>query len=486
MMLFLKTDKDGNPAGTTTEDSDVTFWRAKRRWARVGIVYLVMLAFAVLFVGPLLFAGLSSLKINPLEYPPRLRIAELNPVNWVTAARLGNYGAGNIWTGGFTPGAEIPFEVRYFIPDGVEPQTPEIEVPRRRPGAGLGAVRSIEFAADHAAIQTIQVSDTEVGQHEIEAVEHSGRFVAWSFSITYVGDGPEIDRVPLDILAAPEHHYVSSTLPASRLERRGRVVSFVDVAPGILRYVFRNYARIFDEARSVTTRQPLFFAWTRNSFFVSIVRVFTNLLFASMAGYALARYHFRGKFLVFLVLLFSQMVPAQVTFISNYLLLRDGLFGLSNLFGQASLLNSLWGVIIAGAGSGAAMIEAGKVFIMKQFFETISPDVEEAALIDGANQWQRYSRVVLPMARPALGAVAILTFQGAWNEFFWPFIVLTSPEEVKTLPIGLMSFRQTYGAAGDWGLILAGAILSAIPVIILFVVFQKYFIHGVSFGGSKG
>ncbi|TVQ27410.1 MAG: carbohydrate ABC transporter permease [Spirochaetaceae bacterium] len=485
-MLFLKTDENGNPAGTTTEDSNITFWRAKRRWARVGIVYLVMLVFAVLFVGPLLFAAFSSLKINPLEYPPSLRIAELNPVNWVTAARLGNSGSGNYWSGGFAPGGDIPFDIQYFIPDGVEQQTPEIQVPRRRPGAGLGAVRAIEFAADHAEIHDLRVSDTEIGRHEVEDVERAGRFVTWSFRITYAGDGPKIDRVPVDILAAPQHYYISSTLPASRLERRGRVVSFVDIAPGIGRYVFRNYARLFDEARSVTTGQPLFFAWTRNSFFVSVVRVFTNLLFASMAGYALARYHFRGKFLVFLVLLFSQMVPAQVTFISNYLLLRDGLFGLSNLFGRTSLLNSLWGVIIAGAGSGAAMIEAGKVFIMKQFFETISRDVEEAALIDGANQWQRYSRVVLPIARPALGAVAILTFQGAWNEFFWPFIVLTSPEEVKTLPIGLMSFRQTYGAAGDWGLILSGAILSAIPVIILFVVFQKYFIHGVSFGGSKG
>jgi multiple sugar transport system permease protein len=122
---------------------------------------------------------------------------------------------------------------------------------------------------------------------------------------------------------------------------------------------------------------------------------------------------------------------------------------------------------------------------MKQFFESIPNEVEEAAMIDGANHWRRYWSVVLPMARPALGAVAILSFQGAWNEFFWPFIVLTSPEEIKTLPIGLLSFRQTYGGVGDWGLILAGAILSAIPIVILFIVFQKYFLEGVSYGGGK-
>ena len=178
------------------------------------------------------------------------------------------------------------------------------------------------------------------------------------------------------------------------------------------------------------------------------------------------------------------MIPGQVTFISNYLVLRDGIFGLTQLFGVQTLLNTIWAVIIGGA-SGSALVAAAMVFLMKQFFESIPTEVEEAAMIDGANHWQRYWQVVLPMARPALGAVAILTFQGAWNEFFWPFIVLTTPEDIKTLPIGLLSFRQIYGNTGDWGLILAGAILSALPIIILFVVFQRYFLEGVSYGGSK-
>ena len=210
----------------------------------------------------------------------------------------------------------------------------------------------------------------------------------------------------------------------------------------------------------------------------------STLLFASMAGYALARLAFPGKTFIFFALLFSMMIPGQVTFISNYLVLRDGIFGLTQLFGVQTLLNSIWGVIIGGA-SGSALVAAAMVFLMKQFFESIPNEVEEAAMIDGANHWQRYWRVVLPMARPALGAVAILSFQGAWNEFFWPFIVLTTPEDIKTLPIGLLTFREVYGATGDWGLILAGAILSALPIIILFVVFQRYFLEGVSYGGSK-
>jgi multiple sugar transport system permease protein len=89
------------------------------------------------------------------------------------------------------------------------------------------------------------------------------------------------------------------------------------------------------------------------------------------------------------------------------------------------------------------------------------------------------------MARPALGALTILTFQGAWNDFFWPLVVLTTPEDIKTLPIGLLTFRNVYGATGDWGLILSGAVLSALPIIVLFVVFQRYFLEGVSYGGTK-
>ena len=290
--------------------------------------------------------------------------------------------------------------------------------------------------------------------------------------------------LPLDITAPVGQLYQGATLSPSRLERRGRVASFDTIVPGALGYVFRNYVRVYAEVKSVTTGKSLFWAWTRNSFVIGIVRVLSTLLFASMAGYALARLRFPGQNIIFFATLFSMMIPGQVTFISNYLVLRDGIFGLTQLFGVQTLLNTIWAVIVGGA-SGSALVAAGMVFLMKQFFESIPNEVEEAAMIDGANHWQRYWRVVLPMARPALGAVAILTFQGAWNEFFWPLIALTTPEDVKTLPIGLLSFRQIYGSTGDWGLILAGAILSALPIIILFVVFQRYFLEGVSYGGGK-
>lgn len=473
------------PRGRDTFASRADFdrWHARRRWARAGLVYLAMLFFAVVLLGPILFAAVSSVKTNPLEYPPTLNVPQLSPANWSAAARLGAAGEGGRWFGGFAPGAEVPFRVTYFVPEGQTAEAPEVAVSRRRSG-GLQAAQQIEFAADYAEVRAPEEISRTPTTFPVRGEETAGEFITYGFTITYPGEGPEVATLPLDVTAPVGQVYADATLSPSRLERRGRVASFDNVTPGALGYVFRNYVRVFDEVKSVTTGESLFWAWTRNSFLIGLVRVASTLLLASMAGYALARLKFPGRNLIFFAILFSMMIPGQVTFISNYLVLRDGIFGFTQLFGVQTLLNSIWAVIVGGA-SGSALVAAGMVFLMKQFFESIPREVEEAAMIDGANHWRRYWNVVLPMARPALGAVSILTFQGAWNEFFWPFIVLTTPEDIKTLPIGLLSFRQIYGTTGDWGLILAGAILSALPIIVLFVVFQRYFLEGVSYGGGK-
>ena len=460
---------------------NIEHWQARRRWARAGIVYVVMLLFSLILLGPLLFAAVSSLKEDPLEYPPTLAIPQLSPKNWSAAASLGRAGNNAPLWGGFAPGADVPFEVAYFAPDGLEAEAPVVSVARRRPGGGLGAVQEIEYAADYAIVTPLEEISRTAGEFTNEDGERlTGSYVTYGFRVRYEGEGPIVDTLPVDIEAAERDQvFVSSTLALSRLERRGRVASYDNITPGALGYTFNNYARVFKEARSITSGRSLFLSWTLNSFTIALAKVVSTLLFASMAGYALARLNFPGKNLIFVLILFAQMIPGQVNFISNYLVMRDGIFGLSKLWGQASLLNSLSGVILSG------LVGAGAVFIMKQFFETIPREVEEAAMIDGTTQWQRYSRVVLPMARPALGALTILTFQGAWNDFFWPLVVLTTPEDIKTLPIGLLTFRNIYGNTGDWGLILAGAVMSALPIIILFVVFQKYFLEGVSYGGGK-
>ncbi len=455
-------------------------WAARRRWSRAAIVYVVMLILSIFFLGPLLFAAISSVKTDPLEYPPQLFAPQLAPANWGAAAKLGRQGADAPFWGGFAPGAEVIFTITYFVPEGLEAQAPTVVVPRRRPGGGLGAVQRITYAADFAQVGPVTEVDRSPGDMTVKDELTAGEYVTYRALITYPGSGPVVDRLPLDVEAPSRQQiFVRSTLPPTRLERRGLVASYNALTPGSLGYLLGNYRRVFTEAKSVTTGQSLFLKWTWNTFVYAFFRVIITLLIATTAGYALARLNFPGRNLVFLMVLFAQMVPVQVLFISNYLVLRDGVFGLWPALGLGTLLNSLPGVLFVTA------LNAGSVFIMKQFFESIPREVEESAMIDGAGYWGRFSRVVLPMARPALGALIILSFQGAWNDFFWPLVVLTTPEDIKTLPIGLLTFRNVYGETGDWGLILSGAIMSAIPIIILFVVFQRYFLEGVSYGGSK-
>lgn len=453
-------------------------WEARRRWARAGFAYLVLLSLSILFLGPILFAALSSVKTDPLAYPPSLASPQLSPANWAAAAKLGREGAGAPLWGGFASGADVDVDLTYFVPADLAPAPPAATVPRRRPGGGLGAVQKVTYAADYAAVGPVIEVARRAGVHGPD--DEAGEFVTYRVNVTYPGEGPVIERLPLDVEApSRRQQFVSSTLPPTRLERLGLVASFQDVTPGTLGYLLGNYRRVFTEARSVTTGDSLFLRWTWNTFAYALFRVLVTLFVATTAGYALARLRFPGRNLVFLLVLFAQMIPVQVLFISNYLVLRDGIWGLSRLWGQATLLNGLPGLLFVTA------LNAGPVFIMKQFFESIPREVEESAMLDGAGYWPRFSRVVLPMARPALGALVILSFQSAWNDFFWPLVILTTPEDVKTLPIGLLTFRNVYGNSGDWGLILAGAILSALPVIVLFVVFQRYFMEGVSYGGGK-
>lgn len=449
---------------------------ARRRWARAGAIYLLLLAFSILFMGPFLFAVLSSLKDNPTEWPPRLDPPQLDWRNWVAAYRLGKAGGGTGWFGAFAPGAVVPFEVTYEVPAELAAQglaLPQVRVPRRVPGAGPGAVRTGPFAADVA-----EVVGPEMAARRDRA--DGSVVVTYRFAVRNAGT-ITVDRLPVDVEAPRGYRFVRATLSPNRIERLGRVQSWNSITPGVIPYVFYNYTRVFGENYSRTTGRNLFLTWIGNSLFVATAKVITTVVFASMAGYALARLRFPGRNLIFVVMLFSMMVPAQVTFISNYLVLRDGIFGLSRLWGMTTLLNSFTGLILSG------LVGASAVFIMKQFFESLPKELEESARIDGASPAVTFRRIVLPLARPALGAVTILTFQGAWNEFFWPLVVLTSPQDKFVLMVGLSTFRRAYGAVGfDWGPLLAGAVVAALPVVILFIVFQRYFVEGISFTGLKG
>lgn len=442
---------------------------ARQRWARVGWIYGAMLALGVFFIGPFYVAMLASMKDNPLEWPFRFSFPQVQVKNWSAAWRLGQLGAGNPWLGGFRPGANVPFEITYFVPQGTDPTVPAVVVPERRAGSGLGAVFPEEQASRHAQVSPVE----EVSRRPFARDGQPGQLVTYAFTITYpVRPGvaqPTTPRLPLDIEAPRGQAYHSATLEPNRLERRGRVASWDSAAPGLFNYTFRNYVRVFNEARDPNTGQSLFLRWTFNTFFVALMAVIVNIIFASMAGYALARMNFPFKGLLFGLIVLLLAVPQQALFISNYLVLL-----------QLGLLGTLWGMI-AWIG-----IDMAKVFLMKQFFESLPKELEEAALIDGANPATTFFRVILPLATPALGALTIMTFQGIWNEFFKAAVVLQGVQTNYTLPIGLSFFRNAYGGAGDWGLMLASAFLSMIPIIILFAVFQRYFVEGVSTSAVKG
>ncbi len=472
-------------------------WLARRRWARAGWVYFLLIIFSFVFIGPLLMGTISSLKTNPDEYPPRLYFEQLKPANWASAFRLGVAGGGDGFLGGFKPGAKITFDVSYLVPQGTAPTAPAVTVPRRRAGAGAGAFAATDYAADYAKLSPLKQATLEPAAMPDGK---PGQRVTYQITVNYPQDAknvtdatkpaPFMDRVPIDINSPVDHVFIGSTLDPTRLERvfapiasrpypYSRVQSFDNLAPGVIGYVFRNYVRVFKETRSITTGQSLFFNWVINSFALVFLRIISTIILASMAGYAMARLNFPFKNAFFVFVIFTMTVPGQVTFISNYLVLKDGIWGLSKLWGQASLLNSIVGLWMIG------LVGAGAVFLMKQFFETLPKELEESAKIDGATTTQTFWRVIMPLAGPALGALVITTAQGAWNEYFWALVVLANPQDIYTLPIGLNSFNRFYGSTGDYGLILAGAVFSALPVIILFIVFQRYFVEGVAFTGGK-
>ncbi|MAT97598.1 MAG: ABC transporter permease [Anaerolineaceae bacterium] len=209
--------------------------------------------------------------------------------------------------------------------------------------------------------------------------------------------------------------------------------------------------------------------WMFNSAFVSVAITLGNVIFASMAGYALARIKFPGRNALFLSILGTMMIPGIVLLIPMFIVLK-----------QFGFIDSYAGLIIP------KLATAFGVFLMKQFFESIPGEIEEAARIDGASRLQMFFRVVLPMARPALVALVIFSFQGAWNDFMFPLIVISVNQDLYTLPLGLAVLRGGMGENLQWNAILAGSLVTTLPMALLFVFFQRYFIEGISYSGLKG
>lgn len=216
-------------------------------------------------------------------------------------------------------------------------------------------------------------------------------------------------------------------------------------------------------------RQTQFPLWFTNSVVVTLCVTVMRVLFCSMAGYALARLKFFGRDTVFTMLLALMSVPAIVLLIPKFLVIN-----------YLGIYNSYPALILPLA------VDAAGVFIMKQFFEQIPPSIEEAARIDGAGPFRTFWSVVLPMARPALITLTILSFQGSWNELAH-FIIATNQSELYTLTRGLASLTSGgLGAGNQFPITMMAGLLMTIPAALVFVVFQRYFTQGANAGAEKG
>jgi multiple sugar transport system permease protein len=208
-----------------------------------------------------------------------------------------------------------------------------------------------------------------------------------------------------------------------------------------------------------------------NSFIIAIAVTLSNVVLGSFAGYAFARLRFPLRNVLFLIVLATLMIPDQLRMLPIYVMF--------NALGLGRGVLQYVGVILVLA------ISATSVFLLRQYFLTIPKDLEEAARIDGAGFFTTFYRVMLPLATPALAAVTILQFQGSWNSFFWP-VVLIRDSQYWTLPIGLTLFRLEGGQANNWPPLMATVVIATIPILILYLFFQRYFVEGIAASGVKG
>ena len=220
-----------------------------------------------------------------------------------------------------------------------------------------------------------------------------------------------------------------------------------------------------DNYKTIFFREPLFGRWLLNSIVVASCITGFNLLFNSMAGYALARIRFPGNQLWFVLILAVLMIPSQITLIPSYLILKN-----------LGWLNSYQGLIVPN------VVNATFIFMMRQFFINFPKELEEAAALDGLSRWEIFLTIVLPLAKPALAAQAIFIFMGAWNNFLMPLIVLSDPD-MFTLPLGLNTFKGQY--ISYWNYIMAASMVLTLPALAIYAFFNRYFIQGVTFTGSK-
>lgn len=242
----------------------------------------------------------------------------------------------------------------------------------------------------------------------------------------------------------------------------GPAVEATDTSRSVLpsSWSFDSYVAFFAFSKYSTK-------WLFNSLITACSVVLGNVLFASMAGYAFAKLHFKGRQFLFYLILVGMMIPYQVTQVPLYILIVN----------QFKLSNTYAALILPG------MVTAYNIFLTKQFFFSIPTELIESAKLDGCNQLGVFVSIILPLSKTILAVLAINTFLGSWNSFFWPFLA-TSKDSMYTIQVGLKQFK--FANATLFGPMMAGATISALPMFVLFFCLQKYFLEGVTVGAVKG
>jgi ABC-type glycerol-3-phosphate transport system permease component len=205
-----------------------------------------------------------------------------------------------------------------------------------------------------------------------------------------------------------------------------------------------------------------------NSFFVTVTSVLSILFLGSMMAYALARYQFVGRKFLFALIIFFMTMPAMSLIVPQFILAH-----------QMALTDTLAGLIVLDVAQNLPF----SVFLLKGFLEDVPKEIEEAAQIDGASAWTTFWQVVIPLCKPALATSAIIAFLGSWDEYVWASTITNTPTN-RTLPVAIATFQGVHTT--NWGLVFAASLIAIVPVLVLFITLQKYFVKGMVAGAVKG
>lgn len=249
--------------------------------------------------------------------------------------------------------------------------------------------------------------------------------------------------------------FISSFKPGMEMIRNGLQFKFD----------FENYSLV-NYGLLGTERNGMYLKWYLNSVVIMVLQVGIGLFLSSFVGYGLAKYRFKGRNMIFILVLMVMMVPVEILILPLY-----------KQMNSMGLINTYWGVILP------FIVPATGVFFFRQFALGLPTEIMESGRIDGCNEFGIYFRLMMPLMLPAFGAMTILLSMGSWNAMVWPMIVLRT-SEMQTLPIGLQSLLTPYG--NNYDLLLSGAVMSVLPIMIIFLLNQKTFIAGMSAGSVKG